>query len=86
MPAVEDELLDGRERRWSETAFLGLRLLGGWTWGVSAAVWPGLGGSHADPIAQLTARGLLEQADGQLRLTTRGLPVANVVFAQFIRD
>ncbi|NLN17533.1 MAG: radical SAM family heme chaperone HemW [Firmicutes bacterium] len=87
MPAVEDErsLTEGEEM--DETAFLGLRLLGGVDLGeYRRRFGRDLGAVYADPIAQLTARGLLEQADGQLRLTTRGLPVANVVFAQFIRD
>ena len=35
-------------------------------------------------VAQMTAEGLLETADGHLRLTPRGLDLANYVMAAFV--
>ncbi len=84
---VEDEraLTEGEEM--DETAFLGLRLRRG----VDLEEFRRRYGRdfreiYAAPIAHMAARGLVEEAEGHLRLTLRGLPVANVVFAQFIRD
>jgi len=68
-----------------ETVFLGLRLIGGLSLEDFAARF----GKRAEEvfapqIGRLTALGLLEIKDGRLRLTSRGLPVANRVFVEFV--
>lgn len=85
--ALEEErfLTEGEEM--DETAFLGLRL----RQGVDLDEFQRRYGQdfrevYAESLAQMLTWGLLEEVDGHVRLTPRGLPVGNVVFAQFIRD
>ncbi|OPY56380.1 MAG: Oxygen-independent coproporphyrinogen-III oxidase 1 [Pelotomaculum sp. PtaU1.Bin035] len=69
----------------SETVFLGLRLLKGID---LAAFYRRFGRRIEDvygkEIVLLKEAGLVEVAGGYLRLTSKGLPVANVVFMEFI--
>lgn len=68
-----------------ETMFMGLRLLEGVNlhrfyqrFGQSVnAVWP-------KQIDKLVTDGLLEMSDSHIRLTAKGLPIANTVFAEFV--
>ncbi|MBP7331686.1 MAG: radical SAM family heme chaperone HemW [Firmicutes bacterium] len=69
----------------SETMFLGLRL----TAGVDLNQFYRRFGRRAEDIyrneiAGLIQKGLLEISEGSLRLTTKGLPLANVVFREFV--
>ncbi len=69
----------------SETVFLGLRL----TAGVDLNQFYRRFGRRAEDIyrneiAGLIQKGLLEISEGSLRLTTKGLPLANVVFREFV--
>lgn len=84
LPVEEEELLDKRTQM-AETMFMGLRLLRG----VDLSAFRERFGAGADEvypqeIARLTADGLIEQAGEHLRLTEKGLPVANIVFAEFL--
>ena len=69
----------------SETMFLGLRL----TAGIDLNQFYRRFGRRAEDIyrneiAGLIQKGLLEISEGSLRLTTKGLPLANVVFREFV--
>ncbi len=80
---VEETLT--REDMMSEWMFLGLRK----TAGVSDTDFAaGFGRSftevYPDQIRQLVSCGLLEQEGGRLRLTRRGLDLANIVFEAFV--
>ena len=82
--AGEREVLS-REDEMAETMFLGLRLIRG----VNLTRFARTFGERAQDrwareIAQMTAEGLLETADGHLRLTPRGLDLANYVMAAFV--
>ncbi|HWI55086.1 MAG TPA: radical SAM family heme chaperone HemW [Desulfobacteria bacterium] len=73
------------EEQMSETVFLGLRLLEGMDITVfEERFGKEFFGVYAKQLETLTAQGLLEQAGKNIRLTAKGLPVANVVFAEFI--
>ena len=68
-----------------EFMFLGLRL----TAGIDQADFQRMFGTpveavYGEPIARLTAQGLLERAGKRLRLTPRGIDVSNRVFAEFL--
>lgn len=68
-----------------EFMFLGLRL----TAGIDPADFQRMFGMtveavYGEPIARLTAQGLLERAGKGLRLTPRGIDVSNRVFAEFL--
>lgn len=68
-----------------EFMFLGLRL----TAGIDPADFQRIFGTsveavYGEPIARLTAQGLLERAGKGLRLTPRGIDVSNRVFAEFL--
>lgn len=83
-PVEMEERLDERTQM-AETMFMGLRLRRG----VDPAAFQRRFGRAAEEvwareIRRLTADGLLERADGYLRLTEKGLPVANNVFAAFV--
>ena len=73
-----------RRERMFESAFLGLRCTRGIDLGAFAREFgepfEAVHGATAD---RLTAAGLLERADGCLRLTRRGLAVADAVMAEF---
>lgn len=84
LPVAEKEELD-RETLMKETVFLGLRL----TKGVDLAGFARRFGRNLEevfsgPLKKLVRLGLVECEDGFLRLTAKGLPVANVVFAEFV--
>lgn len=83
-PILEIHQLSRREQM-EETVFLGLRLLQGVSlqefyqrFGVP------LTEVFAQQIRQLTNSGLVELVSGHLKLTGKGLPLANQVFAQFV--
>ncbi|MBD5519334.1 MAG: hypothetical protein HDR07_12940, partial [Lachnospiraceae bacterium] len=68
-----------------EFMFLGLRL----TAGIDPADFRRMFGTsvesvYGEPIARLTAQGLLERVGKRLRLTPRGIDVSNRVFAEFL--
>jgi oxygen-independent coproporphyrinogen-3 oxidase len=69
----------------AEFLFLGLRLLEGVEESRFAGEF-GLTVAEAFPgvVADLCAKGLLEENGGRLRLTSRGLPLANQVFVGFL--
>jgi oxygen-independent coproporphyrinogen-3 oxidase len=83
-PVAESERLTG-ERRARETAILGLRLLEGFD---IAAFERQTGFAplylFAEPIKRHRDLGLLEVADGHVRLTPAALPVADSVLADFV--
>jgi oxygen-independent coproporphyrinogen-3 oxidase len=84
LPVAESEKMDLRTEM-AETMFLGLRLRRG----VERERFRRRFGRDLDTvygveIARLQDQGLLEERDGCLRLTERGLPVANVVFEEFL--
>lgn len=73
------------ETAMSETLFLGLRLING----VDLNLFRQRFGRRAEEVyrnelARLGEAGLVEQTGGFLRLTGRGLPVANAVFREFV--
>jgi len=84
LPVANQEKID-TVTEMAETVFLGLRLLKGLSldcfkrrFGCAIdEVYPG-------PLQKLTDMGLVESAGGYLRLTRRGLPVANRVFIEFL--
>ncbi|NTV64286.1 MAG: radical SAM family heme chaperone HemW [Oscillochloris sp.] len=68
----------------SETMIMGLRLVAGVsTTHVAARCGADLGAIYGTQIADLIALGLLEQAQGRLRLTPRGRMLGNQVFVRF---
>lgn len=76
-----------REQELAETIILGLRLKEG----VNLAVLSGrfrldVMEKYTDQTKDLIAWGLVELAEGHLRLTKRGLPLANEVFYRFLPD
>jgi len=80
---VTREVLDARQAR-GEFVFLGLRCLNGFA---AATFRDRFGGDLPDlfpDVGQLTEGGMLECRDGRWRLTTRGLLVADSVFATFL--
>ncbi len=83
-PLEEEELLDKRTQM-AETMFMGLRLLRGINLEAFRERF-GIGADevYAKEIAHLTADGLIERAGKYLRLTEKGLPLANTVFAEFL--
>lgn len=65
----------------SETAFLGLRL----NEGIDIETYKSrFGVDPSRKSAELTERGLVETADGRLRLTRKGMLFSNEVFAEFV--
>jgi oxygen-independent coproporphyrinogen-3 oxidase len=80
-PAESEERLTGR-RAMGETMFLGLRMLRGLD-RQDAEYAKGID-MFGPEIERLIERGLIERADGSLRLTRRGLLFANDVFAEFV--
>lgn len=82
---VEDAETISVETEMSETMFLGLRLIKG----VDLGSFHQRFGRRAEDvygaqIARLVQAGLVELAEGHLRLTEKGLPVANRVFSEFV--
>ncbi len=82
---VEHRSILGAGVEMSETMFLGLRLING----VNLNLFLRRYGFEANEIyrAQITGlieKGLLEQINGFLRLSKKGLPVANRVFSEFV--
>lgn len=83
-PVETEERLDERTQM-AETMFMGLRLRRG----ADLAAFERRFGRAAEEvyagvIRRLTAKGLVEQVNGYLRLTEKGLPIANVVFGAFL--
>jgi oxygen-independent coproporphyrinogen-3 oxidase len=80
-----EEVTDARAM--AETAILGLRLVEG----LSLAAFRRRFGVdllsvYGPAVAELTALGLLERADGRLRLTPRGRLLGNEAFERFLAD
>jgi oxygen-independent coproporphyrinogen-3 oxidase len=74
-----------REQRMFETVFLGLRMARGMNLAAFArAFGEELDARHGATARRLVDQGLLERADGCLRLTRKGLPVADSVMAEFV--
>lgn len=73
------------EREMSDTVILGLRLLEGVSLeGFSARFGRTVQQVFGDSVDRLGRSGLIRVAEGCVRLTERGLPVANRVFAEFL--
>lgn len=84
LPRAEIETLTPHQQM-AETMFMGLRLMAGvdledfrQRFGVDARE------VYARELAGLYRAGLVEEKDGHLRLTEKGLPLANEVFMQFV--
>jgi len=74
-----------KETEMAETVFMGLRLLKGLdTAGFAERFGVAIEEVYGFEIDRLTKAGLLERSGNYLRLTPRGLPVANEVFASFV--
>ncbi|SHK79277.1 radical SAM family heme chaperone HemW [Desulforamulus aeronauticus] len=83
-PVAEKTTLTIKEQM-EETVFLGLRMLEG----VNVESFQQRFGKSLQEIfgkqvSSLTAKGLLEQSFGHLKLTEKALPLANQVFAEFV--
>jgi oxygen-independent coproporphyrinogen-3 oxidase len=74
--AVEREAAQPEQERF----FVGLRLMRGIT--PTAQEWA----QHAAPIERFMEMGLLEKAEGRLRLTPRGVLLSNDVFQEFLGE
>ncbi len=70
---LDSEIITGEEQL-REKFWLGLRMTGGIPYG----------GEFPEAVEKLTGQGLLEIADGRLRLTRRGIDLANLVFMEFV--
>ncbi|OPZ74270.1 MAG: Oxygen-independent coproporphyrinogen-III oxidase 1 [Firmicutes bacterium ADurb.Bin456] len=69
----------------AEFMFLGLRLLRGVDLGLFYQRFgKGAETVYGSQMASLSARGLVETSEGCLRLSRQGLPVANLVFREFV--
>ncbi|MDN5345509.1 MAG: hypothetical protein PWQ18_1623 [Clostridia bacterium] len=84
LPRAEIDTLT-RHQQMAETMFMGLRLIAGVDleafrrrFGVDARV------VYARELTRLYQVGLVEERGGHLRLTEKGLPLANVVFVEFV--
>jgi len=74
-----------REEQMSETVFLGLRMIDGLELDIFEQEYgQSIFTVYHTQINKLTSMGLLELAENRLKLTATGLPLANVVFAEFI--
>jgi oxygen-independent coproporphyrinogen-3 oxidase len=87
LPHLEDVVQVTDSRAMAETAILGLRL----TEGLSLAAFRrrfgvGLPSVYGPAVAELTALGLLERANGRLRLTPKGRLLGNEAFERFLPD
>lgn len=82
----EEELTAITERQaMAEFLFLGLRMREGVAGeAFSSAFGISLEEAYSGELAELLASGLLEREGGWLRLSSRGLPVANQVFMRFL--
>jgi len=86
LPRVEEFAVERAEAMENEL-ILGLRLKRGvnlarFAQRYGRTVWQEFG----EVVSQQIAKGMLEEADGHLRLTRKGLPLGNEVFMQFLRD
>ncbi len=70
---VGSEVVDENERL-RERFWLGLRMTGGIAYN----------GEFPDEVGKLVKKGLLERADGRIRLTKKGIDLANLVFMEFV--
>jgi oxygen-independent coproporphyrinogen-3 oxidase len=71
----------------ADTAILGLRLNEGLdVGGFERRFGTGVEEAYGDVIAEMTSLGLLERADGRLRLTERGRYLANEVFVRLLPE
>lgn len=84
LPVEAGEVID-RESEMAETMMVGLRLLEGVSeeW-FARRFGVALSAVYGEPIARLTQQGLVEQCDGYLRLTRRGLRLGNLVWQEFL--
>lgn len=85
-PVEAGEAID-RPGEMGETMMLGLRLLEGVSRERFAARFGvALDDVYGPTVARLTAGGLLEEADGYVRLTPRGLRLGNQVWQEFLQE
>ena len=87
LPHLDDVVQVTDSRAMAETAILGLRLVEG----LSLAAFRrrfgvGLPSVYGPAVAELTALGLLERANGRLRLTAKGRLLGNEAFVRFLPD
>lgn len=87
IPSVDTVEPIGPRLEMAETMMMGMRL----DTGVSLAAFQRrfgttLAEAYGTEIAELTADGLVEQADGALRLTARGRLLGNRVFSRFFTE
>lgn len=74
-----------REEEISETIFLGLRLLEGLdTQAFAQRFGEPIEQLFGEKLKKLTSLGLIKMEDNRIKLTEKGLPLANEVFAEFI--
>lgn len=84
LPVAQEEKID-LQTEMAETIFLGLRLVKGLNLrGFQDRFGCLLEEIYAEELRRLLELDLVEIIDGYLRLTTRGLPVANQVFVEFL--
>lgn len=84
LPRAEIETLTRRQQM-GETMFLGLRLLEGVDLEIFKERFRADARQvYAGELARLYQAGLVEEKEGRLRLTERGLPLANEVFLAFV--
>lgn len=84
LPVVESEHLDPA-RRAGEHAMLRLRLTEGIAWADFGARWNlDARTLFADPVARYSAAGLLRADERGVRLTERGVPVADALAGEFL--
>jgi len=77
----------GAERAFEETLFLGLRLRCGLDWeAVRRSASPGRLAACGTVLREMAAAGLLEWRGSRVRLTRRGMLLANEVFQHFVRQ
>lgn len=70
---IDSDVIDGDERL-REKFWLGLRMTGGIAYN----------GEFPKEVGKLTEEGLLEQAGEKIRLTKKGIDLANLVFMEFV--
>jgi len=74
-------------RAMAETAILGLRLVEGPSLsGFRRRFGVGFLSVYSPAVAELTDLGLMERADGRLRLTAKGRLLGNEAFERFLPD
>ncbi|MCL5935045.1 MAG: hypothetical protein M1543_00870 [Firmicutes bacterium] len=82
---IQNQQYLSREERISETVFLGLRLIEGLDLDAfKQSYGQSIFEIFAVQLKRLSSLGLVKIEDNRLKLTEKGLPLANEVFAEFI--